>query len=318
MTAPKSALSGIQKVLGKSPYQAHAGCCTWLNGVFWIRILATLPNGNLVIENLHDVGKIAIKKVEWVIEPDLVYPLLRGRDVHRWRAEPSAHIILAQDPKTRRGIPESVMVLKYPKTFSYFKQFEGDPKNPEHGALRGRSGYRKYFNPTDPFYSMYNVGPYTMSKWKVLWPEVGHSVRASVCGPTRGKESKPSLPDHTIIVIPCDTAKEAYYVAGMLNSSPAQIAVRSYIVLHPSPHILEHIHIPRFNPENRLHVHLAEISRQCHLNRGPEEMEEQIDRAAARIWRVNLAELRAIQEALSELSGGNPSGEDPDNPGDED
>ena len=78
LTTPKKALAGIQKVIGKSDYKAYAGACTWLNGVYWIRILKRLPNGDLLIENLHDVGKIKIEHVQATIEPDLVYPLLRG------------------------------------------------------------------------------------------------------------------------------------------------------------------------------------------------------------------------------------------------
>ena len=161
LTVSKKALAGIQKVIGKSDYKAYAGTCTWLNGVYWISILKRLPNGDLLIENLHDVGKIKNEHVQATVEPDLVYPLLRGRDVQRWRAEPSAHIILAQDPQTRTGIPESEMKREYPKTYAYFKRFEEQ--------LRQRSGYRKYFKPTDPFWSMYNVGPYTLAPYRVFW-----------------------------------------------------------------------------------------------------------------------------------------------------
>ena len=307
LTAPTQALPGIRKVIGASKnYRAYAGCCTWLNGVYWINILDVLPSGELLIENLYDVGKIPVKHVQAVIEPDLVYPLLRGRDVHRWSVNPSAHIILAQDPETRRGIPEAEMKRHWSKTFAYLKQFEGNPKKPERGTLRGRSGYRQYFKPTDPFYSMYNVGPYTMAEWKVLWPEVGHSVRASVSGPSTVEKVKPSLPDHTIVAVSCGSESEAYFVAGMLNSSPAHVAVAAYIVLHPSPHIMENIAVPRFKKADNNHTRLAELSSQCHAaakqNRKDQvaELEAEIDEVAARIWGVPNAELQAIQEALAD------------------
>ena len=79
LTAPTQALSGVQKVIGPSDYKAYAGCCTWLNGVYWIQVLEKRPNGELLIENLYNVGKIKVKQIQAVIEPDLVYPLLRGR-----------------------------------------------------------------------------------------------------------------------------------------------------------------------------------------------------------------------------------------------
>ncbi len=106
LTAPKDTLPALRKVIGKSDYVAHAGVYTGgLNGCYWVRIIRKVPDG-LLIENLHDVGKIKVERVRCAVEPDLLYPLLRGRDVRRWHAEPSAHILLAQDPETRTGIPE--------------------------------------------------------------------------------------------------------------------------------------------------------------------------------------------------------------------
>jgi hypothetical protein len=78
LTAHESSLSGLKKVLGPSDYDAHEGVNTGgLNGCYWIRILKTLPDGNLLVTNLNDVGKIKIKRVEMVIEPNHVYPLIR-------------------------------------------------------------------------------------------------------------------------------------------------------------------------------------------------------------------------------------------------
>ena len=304
LTAPEQALPGIQKVIGLSDYQAYAGCCTWLNGVYWIRVLQERPNGELLIENLHDIGKIKVKQVQAVIEPDLVYSLLRGRDVQRWHAKPSVHIILTNRTDKLAGIPEFEMKRRWPKTYAYLKQFEGDPQKPERGTLRGRSGYRHYFKPTDPFYSMYNVGPYTIAKWKVLWPEVGHSVRASVSGPSIVEKVKPSLPDHTIVAVSCSSESEAYFITGMLNSSPAYAAIAAYIVLHPSPHIMKNIAVPQFKKTDSIHKRVADLSQKCHVAAnigGPlAVLEAEVDEAAAKIWGITDAELKAIRKATSE------------------
>lgn len=307
LTAPITALSSAQKVVGLSAYRAYAGCCTWLNGVYWINVLDVLPNGDLLITNLYNVGKLKVVQVRAVIEPDLVYPLLRGRDVQRWQAEPSAHIILTNRTDKLGGIPEAEMKRRWPKTYAYVKRFEGDPLKPERGTLRGRSGYRQYFRPTDPFYSIYNVGPYTLAPWKVLWPEVGHSVRASVAGPSAVEKLKPSLPDHTIVAVPCESDQEAHFVAGALNSSPSYLAAASYIVLHPSPHIMQNISVPRFSETDTNHVRLAELSHQCHAAKRENSQDEvttlesEIDEVAARIWGINNAELTAMQRALADM-----------------
>lgn len=305
LTAPRQALRGILKVVGKSPYEAYAGCCTWLNGVYWIRILDRLPNGELLIENLFDVGKLKVEHVQTVIEPDLVYPLLRGRDVKRWHAEPSAHIILAQDPVTRTGIREAVMKVKYPQTYAYLKRFEGDPKKPERGTLRGRSGYRQYYKPTDPFYSMYNVGEYTLAEWKVVWREQSSFFQAGFSEPKGGRVQ---LPDHKLMLVPCRTETEGHYLTSMLNSRPSLLAVTSYVLsTSTSTHVLENVRVPKFDGDNSDHETAANLSRLCHASaaRGDADtvaaLEAEIDRVAARIWSITDDELRAIQDALAEM-----------------
>ena len=306
LTAPKQALAGIQKAIGKSDYQAYAGCCTWLNGVFWIRIIEKRPTGQLVIENLHDVGKLKLKRVQAVIEPDLVYPLLRGRDVRRWHAQPSAHIILAQDPQTRRGIPESEMKRSHPKTYAYLRQFEGEPRRPERGTLRGRSGYRQYFKPTNPFYSMYNIGPYTMAKWKVVWREQSAFFQAAAID---GLDKQPVVPDHKLMLVPARGSQEVHYLCAVLNSAPSRLAIVSYVVsISTSTHVLDNIAVPEFQSSNEMNQRIATLSQRCHkaAAKGDADavaaLEAEIDRAAAKIWGITTDELRAIQDALAEMS----------------
>ncbi len=126
----------VKKIIGQSDYVAYAGCCTWLNGVFWIKVMREVPDG-ILITNLHNIGKIIVKEVTDVVEPDLVYPLLRSRDIRKWYLKPSAEIILTQDTTKRVGIDEKRMRREYPRTYLYLKKFEEE--------LRNRSGFKKYF-----------------------------------------------------------------------------------------------------------------------------------------------------------------------------
>ena len=266
------------------------------------------PNGELLIEKLHDVGKIKVKHVQTVIEPDLVYQLLRGRDVQRWHAEPSAHIILANRTDKLAGIPEPEMKRRWPKTFAYLKQFEGDPKTPKRGTLRGRSGYKQYFKPTDPFYSMYNVGPYTMAKWKVYWTRVSTEVSAAVAG---GRKGNPLLSVETATFVPFEKETEAHCFAALMNSSPCRCTIENYSSKSTgsfgSPHILTNVSIPRFDRQDPIHKHLSDLSRQCHAAAQKNNEAEitalgaKIDEEAAKIWGISDAELKAIQKALADI-----------------
>jgi hypothetical protein len=98
LTARPKALKAIRKVLGKSDYGAHEGVNTGgANAVYWVEKVLERPDGLVVVRNLVEGAKIKVDEVTEPIEPDLLYPLLRGRDVQRWRAEPSALILIAQD-----------------------------------------------------------------------------------------------------------------------------------------------------------------------------------------------------------------------------
>ncbi|MBM4040193.1 MAG: SAM-dependent DNA methyltransferase, partial [Planctomycetes bacterium] len=296
LTAPPKALSGIKKVLGKSGYQAIAGCCSWLNGVYWVRVLQELPDGHVLIQNLHRVGKIRVEHIRWTVESALVYPLLRGRDVVRWCAQPVAHVLLVQDPEKRSGIPEALMRRRYPKAFAYLKHFETQ--------LRERSGYRKYYQPSDPFYSMYDVSEGTLAPWKVVWRDMGDTIQAAAMDKP---DCRPIVPEHHVMMVPFTEARSAYYLAGALGSSPVKLAVASYtLTTGISAHVLEHIAVPAFRPSDTVHLRFADLSRQCHAARATNDtvtlgaLEAEIDQAAAELWGITAAELEAIQAALKE------------------
>ena len=301
LTARPKAIKAVQKVLGKSDYVAHAGAYTGgANAVYWVDIVYKRPDGLVVVRNITEGAKVKVDEVTEPIEPDLLYPLLRGRDVQRWKAEPSAWIIVTHKPGMRlNAIPEKEMQECYPRTYGYFKRFEQ--------TLLKRGGWevKQMMKAGKPFYSMSEIGDYTFAPWKVVWREVAHTLDAAVGPPF---DDKPAVPDHTLILIDCACKEEAHYLCAALNSSPARLGVQAYIVLHPDPHILEHIRIPRFDPNNPVHSRLAELSEQAHgaAKVGDEnrlrEIEAEIDRWAAKLWGLTDDELRDIQQGLAELS----------------
>jgi hypothetical protein len=307
LTASPAALAAMQKAVGPSAYQAHAGACTWANGVYWLRIVERRADHLLLVENLHDVGKTEVKQVQALVKPDLVYPLLRGRDVGRWRAQPSAYILMVQDPVKRRGYEESWLKVTYPHTYAYIKQFED--------VLRQRSGYRKYFDPVnDPFYSMYDVAEYTFAPYKVMWRRmVGRTdgvVAAQITDEYLG-EVVPVCHELTTFVAFSDKV-EANYFCAVLNSALPSLVSLSYSTSKSfgSPHVLEHVAIPKFEPSNPLHQSLASLSQRAHQlavsgEEGEVELcrvEEEIDRLAAQLWGIADEELGEIRRALAELA----------------
>lgn len=217
ITGHPRALKAVKKVLGVSDYQAKAGVCTWLNGVYWLEVIGQRPDGLVVVSNLTEGAKRKMESVQAAIEPDLLYPLLRGRDVSRWQATPSAYILVTHEPGMKlKAVPEDELAVRLPKTYAYLKHFEAE--------LRNRSGYRRYFSESDPFYSMFDVGDYTFAPYKVVWPNIGSELACTVVSSSEGK---PVVPQHVITLVALGNDEEAHFVCAVINSSPVNFALQS-------------------------------------------------------------------------------------------
>jgi len=297
LTLPGAVAKSSRRILGESAYRAQAGCTTWLNGVYWVSVLKRLDGGLVLVENLHDVGKIRVEYESAAVEEDLVVPLLRGRDVAEWAARPSLSLLLVQDPSTRTGIAEKEMRRRYPKALAYLKRFE-EP-------LRKRSGFRRYFRADDPFYSIYNVGPDTLCRHKVVWRDMGTTIQAAVLS-TR----TPVCPEHHVMFVPVSSAEEGHFVCGLLMSSLAKAVIAGYTTTTgQSTHIMGVVRIPRFEGHNPTHAAVAGKSTACHdaaarADHGALRVAEaRLDEAAAAVWEVPVRAAMAAREALPEIVG---------------
>ncbi len=301
LTVPGPALPGVSKVLGPSAYAAHEGVNTGgLNGCYWVQILNELGAAEFLIENLHDIGKIKLKRVQMAVEATHLYPLLRGRDVSKWHAVPSAYLLAPQDRKNQReGIPEAILKRDSPKTFSYLKKFEKE--------LSARAD-RKYYPEGSPFYTMRNMAPYSLMPWKVVFREQSTSLTTAVVGPSEGEflNGKPIVSDHKLMITPLERLEEAHFVCAVLNSLPCRFLVASYCIdTAISTHVLQFIKIPKFDSGNRLHTKLSNASQKAHEakqrsnDKELTKIESQVDLLVAELWGLSPKELEQIQSAVN-------------------
>jgi hypothetical protein len=296
LTAHPAALNAIRKVLGKACYKAHEGVNTGgANAVYWVQKTYTHPNGDVVVQNITEGAKIKVEQVSMTVEPDLLYPLLRGRDVQRWHAQPSAWIIVPR-LKPQQVIPLSEMQVKFPKTYAYLKRFVPTLLQRKDAITQGA------LKRGEPFYFYGAVGDYTFAPWKVVWREQSYQMTAAVVGTDAGKLV---MPDHKLMLVDCNSQSEAHYICALLNSSIIMAVVQAYAVsIQMDPHILDHIRIPRYDPNNPVHRELADLSRQAHdiAARGDTarlgQVEKKIDELAAQVWGLTESEMDAIRQSL--------------------
>jgi hypothetical protein len=122
----------------------------------------------------------------------------------------------------------------------------------------------------------------------------------------------------SLILIPFDEENEAHYISSILNSSPVLFTIASYTYeLRMETHITKNIHIPQFDPANKLHLKLSELSKKAHelarqiYEEGREdlraelaEVEEEIDHTVSELYGITDEELKEIKKTLKILKEG--------------
>ncbi len=272
--------SGLKSLAGANPYKAVLGANANPYGVFWVEVKSAAEGGLAVVRNLPEFGKTALPAVEAAIEAELLFPALRGADVHRWSVRPRVHVLMVQDPATRAGFPESVLAERWPAAGAYLGRFRG--------ALLERALYRKYHQDARrPYYSQFNVGPEMAAPFKVVWRRMARDLTAAVVSEWEGPLGRKRIvPLETTAFIGVRAEDEAHYLCALLNSGPVQAFVKSFSAAgrgFGTPSAIGQIAMPRFDPSDARHRALAEASRQLHAG-ACAAAEASLDRAARLLW----------------------------------
>ena len=300
ITASRKMLSSLRKMQGTSSYVARKGVYASANGVFWLEVIGRRPGGQLIVSNVTEKSKIRIERVQAGIEPDLVYPLLRGMDVSRWLATPKVSILVTHEEGMRlKAIPEMEMQSRYPKTWAYLIRHKE--------TLRKTGLVKRFCRPTDPFYSMFDIGDYTFAPWKLVIREIAGSLTCAVIGP---EGARVVIPDHKLVIVASVSAEEAYFLCGVLNAAPARLFVGSYCIeTQFSSHIFNVLRVPTFvkSRTNRTHLAIATLSKAAHSAASSGDLAEiskieaELDQQVSRLFGLSDDELAEIKRSLEDL-----------------
>lgn len=147
------------------------------------------------------------------LEDSYLYPMLKSSEITNGRSkEPTRWMLVTQQAV---GDETSVIRAIAPNTWDYLQQ---------HGELldrRASSIYRKR-----PRFSVFGVGEYTFSEWKVAISGFYKKLQFAVVGPYMGK---PVVLDDTSYFLSCGSEEEARYIAGLLNSPTAREFFSAYV-----------------------------------------------------------------------------------------
>ncbi|MBI4722683.1 MAG: N-6 DNA methylase [Candidatus Stahlbacteria bacterium] len=168
----------LKKIGGKNYYRAYSGIIADPYGVFWVKIVQVFSDGSVIVNNLPERGKRKIPKIEARAESGLIYPSLRGADIQRWQTTPKFFVFLTQDPYKREPLSEAYLKNNFPRTYSYFTKFK-------EVLMTSSSKMVKRLREQKAFYSMFGVGDYTVSQYKVVWKQMSNDIYASVISQTK-------------------------------------------------------------------------------------------------------------------------------------
>ncbi|MEM4574485.1 MAG: hypothetical protein QXF45_08120 [Candidatus Caldarchaeum sp.] len=174
----------------------------------------------------------------------------------------------------------------------------------------------------ESFYILDNLGKYTFSPYKVVWKRIAGAITGKavsfVCAVLEPYNDKPVIPDDSTILVALLNADEAYYLAGVLNSTPIKTAIASYTYeLRQETHILEHIYIPEFQKESAIHQKIVAYSRKARELAKPihgesqqytksddiKGIEDKLDRAVAELYGISEDEVAEIRKLYNILAG---------------
>jgi len=242
-------------------YLARKGVDTSANGIFWLVQKEQISKKIVYVDNTPQNSRKPIRHItDFPIETDFLYPLLRGRDVKKWRHDSTNSILLAYrfDGKY---VEKDDLAVSCPRTYEYFYK-------EQHGfsdTLKERANYKKFMlrqNANAPIYTVYNIGPYTFAPYKVVWKALSNGVSAVTI--STNEAGKQIIPDHNLLMIPIGKEKEAYYLTGVLNAKIISEFVNAYISWFISAHILQRLKIPKYDENNATHTKIALLSKSAH------------------------------------------------------
>jgi len=139
------------------------------------------------------------------LEHEYLYPMLKSSELANLSTNGPIRAMLV----TQKTVGEETASIRdrAPKTWEYLLS---------HAALLDKRASTIYRN--RPRFSVFGVGSYTFSPWKVAISGFYKHLRFVIVGPC---EDKPTVLDDTSYLIPCRDQPEAEHVASLLNSEIA-------------------------------------------------------------------------------------------------
>lgn len=261
-------------VLGKSEYIGRTGVFTGgANGIFWLNIIADNID-TVTVNNITERAKNKMKNVQLELEKDFVFPFLTGNELDLWSYEYSKYILCPHTADSKMYPIDINVLKKYPLTERYFFEFKLELEN-----RKGFTTFDKHIHLKN-YYALQRIGDYTFSNYKVAWRFISKEFKPAVIEYTNDKYLgyKNIIGNEKIISVGLNDKEEAYYLCGLLSSTPYRETIESYMVgTQITPSIIKRLNLPKYNSQNKNHVAISQLCYEGHKTKDKKHFLNQID-----------------------------------------
>ncbi|MBN1787443.1 MAG: hypothetical protein JW806_03520 [Sedimentisphaerales bacterium] len=178
----------------------------WRSGIKHdcVKVMELRKEGNIFTNGLGE---------KFELENDYIFPMLKSSDLANGQIKVINRYMLV----TQHFVGEQTHLIKQnaPKTWGYLQK---------HASLLDQRTSIIYKN--NPRFSIFGVGDYTFTDWKIAISGFYKNMRFRLIGPY---ESKPVVLDDTCYFLSCKSKEEAEAIHGLLSSEPAKEFFSAYI-----------------------------------------------------------------------------------------
>jgi adenine-specific DNA-methyltransferase len=141
---------------------------------------------------------------------------------------------------------------------------------------------------------MYGIGEYTFAEYRVVWKRMASKMVALVLSRLRTPFGlKTAISTDTTSFFAAEDEEEAHYLCGILNSKIVDEYIRSFSSAgrgFGAPSIMNHLAIPEFNGDNKVHRKITELSRRIHSlvaqGKDIENLQNDLNETVERLWNI--------------------------------
>lgn len=268
ITESEDEINSSKFILGSNNLVARTGVFTGgANGIFWINIDEERGD-NLLVSNITERAKNKMKKVQLEIEKEYVFPFLTGNELQFWSYAYKKYILCPHTSRTKMYPISHNTMAQYPLTSNYFLQFQKELENRKGFTSMDKSIHEQYY------YTLQRIGVYTFARYKVCWRYISKKFTPAVVEYANDLflGEKNIIGNEKIISISFDNRDEAYYICGVISSTPYRKTIENYMIgTQITPSIINRLHIPQFNSKNEEHLLISKLCRDGHKYNGSKE-----------------------------------------------